>query len=167
MPLKLDLTGSADACPPKITMYILILAMCWFQQTMSTKHSTFITTPSIIHDQDFVFKKRVFANNAIFSKIMSQSKYFFWLFQAPNISKHISWNEGATIKASWKTAHEFFYFGAKRPFFLKKWRHHPQNIIVLNMYIGTNVLVCERWLVLKVWYTATRPPNRPNAFAIP
>ncbi len=25
------------------------------------------------------------------------------------------------------------------------------------MYIGTNVLMYERWLVLKVWYTATWP----------
>ncbi len=107
LPLKLELTGSADACPPKITklcvyfnksrnklltlnMYISILAMCWFQQTMSTKHSTFITTPSIMHDQDLV-----------------------------------------------------------------------------NMYIGTNVLMYERWLVLKVRYTAGRPASRPNAFAIP
>ncbi len=42
-----------------LNKYILILAMCWFQQIMSTKHSTFITTPSIMHDQDFVFKKSV------------------------------------------------------------------------------------------------------------
>ncbi len=32
------------------------------------------------------------------------------------------------------------------------------------MYIGTNVLVYERWLVLKVWYTAGRPPVRPKRF---
>ncbi len=25
------------------------------------------------------------------------------------------------------------------------------------MYIGTNVLMYERWLMLKVWYTASRP----------
>ncbi len=31
------------------------------------------------------------------------------------------------------------------------------------MYIGTNVLMYERWLVLKVRYTACRP----NTFAIP
>ncbi len=29
--------------------------------------------------------------------------------------------------------------------------------IALNLYFGTNVLVYERWLVLKVWYTAGRP----------
>ncbi len=82
---------------------------------MSTKQSTFITTPSIIHDQDFVSKKTVFANNAIFSKIMSQSKDLFWLIQAPNNSKHISRNGGATIKASRKTAHDkvFFILGQK------------------------------------------------------
>ncbi len=83
---------------------------------ISTKHSTFITTPSIIHDQDFVFKKTVCKKNAICSKIISQSKDFFWLIQAPNISKHISRNGGATFKASRKTAHNkmFLYFGAKR-----------------------------------------------------
>ncbi len=83
---------------------------------MSSKHSTFITTPSLIHDQDFVFKKIVFTNNAIFSKIMSQSKDFFGLIQPPYISKHISRNGGAIIKASQKTAHDKnFNFGAKWP----------------------------------------------------
>ncbi len=37
---------------------------------------------------------------------MSQSKDFFWLIQAPNISKQISRNGGATVKASRKTAHD-------------------------------------------------------------
>ncbi len=87
---------------------------------------------------------------------MSLSKDFFWLIQAPYISNHISRNGGATIKASRKTAHDkVFYFGAKRPFFLKKWWHYQKNFIALNMYIDTNVLVYERWLVLKVWYTAS------------
>ncbi len=36
---------------------------------------------------------------------MSQSKDLFLLIQAPNISKHISRNGGATLKASQKTAH--------------------------------------------------------------
>ncbi len=60
-----------------LNMYISIhvLAMHGFQQTMSTKHSTFITTPSIIHDKDFLFKK-VFAKIAIFSIKMSESKIF-------------------------------------------------------------------------------------------
>ncbi len=128
-----------------LNMYISILAMCWFQQTMSTKHSTFITTSSIIHDQDFVFKK-VFAKNAISSKIMSQSKDWFWLIQAPNISKHISRNGGAIIKVSRKTAHDkvVFYFGAKRLFFLKN-NGTMKKVIAINLYIGTNVLVYERW----------------------
>ncbi len=52
---------------------------------------------------------------------MPQSKDFFWLIQAPYISKHIPRNGGATIKASRKTAHDKdFYFGAKRPFFSPK-----------------------------------------------
>ncbi len=41
---------------------------------------------------------------------MSQSKDVFWLIQAPNISKHISRNGGATIKASRKTAHVKVFF---------------------------------------------------------
>ncbi len=95
---------------------------------------------------------------------MSQSKDFWGLIQAPYISKHIYRNGGATIKAPRKTDHDsLFYFGAKRPFFLQKWRHHQKKVIALNMYIGTNVLVYERWLVLKVWYTA----GRPNTFTIP
>ncbi len=52
----------------------------------------------------------------------------------------------------------FFNLGAKRQFLHKKWWHHQKNVIALNMYIGTNVLVYERWLVLKVWYTATLSP---------
>ncbi len=52
---------------------------------------------------------------------MSQSKAFFWLIQAPNISKHISRNGRATIKASRKTAHDKTnYFGAKMPFLSQK-----------------------------------------------
>ncbi len=101
--------------------------------------------------KSFCFKNPFFAKNAIFSKIMPQSKDFFGLIQAPYISKHISRNRGATIKASRKTAHDkVFYFGAKRQFFSHKWRHHQNKVIALNMYIGTNVLVYERWLVLKV-----------------
>ncbi len=49
-----------------------------------------------------LYLKKVFAKNDIFSKIMSQSKDFFGLIQAPNISKHISRNGGTTIKASRK-----------------------------------------------------------------
>ncbi len=56
-----------------------------------------------------------------------------------------------------------FYFEAKRQFLHKKWWHHPKKVIALNIYIGANVLVYERRLVLKVWYMA----DRPNAFAIP
>ncbi len=96
-------------------MYISTLAMCWFQQTMSTKHSTFITTPSIIYDQDFVFKKR-FAKIAIFSIKMSESKTFFRLTQAISTYKHISRNIGATITASWKLCHNkvFFFLNSQK-----------------------------------------------------
>ncbi len=49
---------------------------------------------------------------------MSQSKDFFWLIQAPNISKNISRNGRATIKASQKTTHNkvFLILGQKDHF---------------------------------------------------
>ncbi len=48
----------------------------------------------------------------------------------------------------------FFILGQKNHFFPKKWWHHQKKVIALNLYIGTNVLVYDRCLVLKVWYTA-------------
>ncbi len=68
--------------------------------------------------KSFCFKNTFFAKNAIFSKIMSQSKDFFWLVQAPYIFKHISRNGGATIKASRKTAHDkkILFWGKKAIF---------------------------------------------------
>ncbi len=74
------------------------------------------------------------------------------LIQAPNISKHISRNRGATIKASRKTIHDkvFFILGQKFIFCTKKIQHHQKKVVTLNMYIGTNGLVYGRWLVLKV-----------------
>ncbi len=77
---------------------------------MSTKHSTFITIPSIIHDQDYVLKKTVFAKIAIFSIQMSESKIYFRLTQATNTYKPISRNIGATITASRKLAYEKVFF---------------------------------------------------------
>ncbi len=70
----------------------------------------------------FCFKNPFLAKNAIFFKIMSQSKDFFWLIQSPYISKHISRNGGATIKVSRKTAHDNFFYilGQKGHFFKKK-----------------------------------------------
>ncbi len=66
-------------------------------------------------------KNRFFAQNALFSKIMSQLKDVFGLIQAPNISKHISRNGGATIKAYRKTAHDkVFLFWGKKAIFAQK-----------------------------------------------
>ncbi len=54
-----------------------------------------------------VNKKHFLAKNALFSKKnISQTKIFFGLIQAPNMSKHISRNRWATVKASQKTAHD-------------------------------------------------------------
>ncbi len=52
-----------------------------------------------------------------------------------------------------KTAHDIVFWGGKKVAPSKK-------IIALNMYIGTNVLVYESWLVLRVCYML-------NAFTIP
>ncbi len=71
---------------------------------------------------------------------MSQSKDFSGLIQATNISKYISRNGGATIKASRKTAHDkvFFILGQKGHLFPKN-GGTMKNVITLNLYIGTNV----------------------------
>ncbi len=96
---------------------------------MSTKYSTFIQTPSIIHDQDFVFKKTVFLKIAIFSIKMSESKIFFRLIQATNTYKHISRNIGrATMTASRKLAHDKVFKLFHRPFFTQKWWHHQNKL---------------------------------------
>ncbi len=83
---------------------------------------------------------------------MSQSKDFSGLIQAPNISKHISRNGGATIKAYRKTAHNkvIFILEQKGHLFPKN-GGTMKNLIALNLYIGTNVLVYERRLMVKVW----------------
>ncbi len=53
--------------------------------------------------------------------LMSQTKLFFWLIQAPNTSMQIFRNIAATIKASQKTAYyKVFYLGQKDHFFLQK-----------------------------------------------
>ncbi len=99
-----------------------------------------------------LYLKKVFASNAIFSNIMSQAKDLFWLIQAPNISKHISRNGGAAIKASRKTAHDkvFLNFGAKRPFFPKKWWHHEKRYSPKYVYwYQYESLVLDKVFVLK------------------
>ncbi len=68
------------------------------------------------------------------------------------MSKHISRNGGALLKASRKTAHVkvFFILGQKGHFFPKNCGT-MKKVIALNLYIGTNVLVYERRLMVKVW----------------
>ncbi len=59
---------------------------------------------------------------------MSQTKYLFGLFQAPNMSKHISRNRGAQ-----KTAYDkvfFVFFGTKRPFSPSKKGYNPKSVHV-------------------------------------
>ncbi len=52
---------------------------------------------------------------------------------------------------------KFLFWRKKAIFFPKNGGTIKKKVIALNMYIGTNVLMYERWLVLKVWYTAGRP----------
>ncbi len=63
---------------------------------------------------------------------MSQSKDFFWLIQAPNISKHISRNGGATIKAVRKTAHNKKKI--LKGHFSQKWWHHEKHYSPKSVY---------------------------------
>ncbi len=122
------------------------------------------------------WQRKSFVKNSFFAKhslIFYKKKRkrfptnFLLLIQAPNMSKHISRNRGATIKASWKLAHKFVFILGKMPFFsLQKWWHHPKKVIALNLYIGINILVYERCLVLKVWYTVSRPATHPGITSI-
>ncbi len=59
------------------------------------------------------------------------------------------------------TTNKQIILGQKGHYF-KKWWYHQKDFIALNLYICTNVLVYERWLVLKVWYTS----GQPNGSAI-
>ncbi len=56
---------------------------------------------------------------------------------------------------------KFFLFRGKKATFFQKMAAPSKKVIALNMYIGTNVLMYERWLVLKVRYTAGRLAGRP------
>ncbi len=77
----------------------------------------------------FCVKKIFFAKNALFSKKKFKT-IFFGLIQAPNMSKHISRNSGATIKASRKTAHKnvLFILGQKGHLKKNKWWHHQKKL---------------------------------------
>ncbi len=82
------------------------------------------------------------------------------LIQALSMSKHISRNREATMKAPQKKDHDNFFFilEKKRPFFFSQiWQYHQKKVIALNLYIVINVLVYERWLVQTF---GTRPASR-------
>ncbi len=106
--------------------------------------------------------KKVFAKIVIFSIKMSESKIFFRLTHATNF---LSRNIGrATIKVSRKTAHDkVFFILEQKGHFSPKYGGTMKNIIALNLYIDTNVLVYERRLMVKVWsmtkFLLTQAPN--------
>ncbi len=58
---------------------------------------------------------------------MSQSKDYFWLIQAPFMSKHISRNGGATIKTSQKKKKKKKLFWGKRAIFAQKMAAPSKN----------------------------------------
>ncbi len=64
-----------------------------------------------------------------FLKNKSLTKFVGELIEAPNILNHITRNIGATIKASWKTAHGkvFFILGQKGHLF-KNSSHHQKTL---------------------------------------
>ncbi len=80
--------------------------------------------------KQFCVENQFFTKNALFSKSNVPNKIFFGLIQATNMSKHISRNRGATIKASRKKAYDkvFLNFRAKRPFSPKIWWHHQKKL---------------------------------------
>ncbi len=89
------------------------------------------------HDKVFVLKKTSFAKTAISSLKKSELEIFLRLTQPQLLQcKYLEIKEL-----------QGHFLSPKNGGTIKK---H----IALNLYIGTNVLVYERWLVLKVWYTA-------------
>ncbi len=94
------------------------------------------------------FKNPFFAKNAIFSKIMSQSQDCFWLIQAP----YLEMEELQLRLLEKQLTTKFFILGQKGHFFSKNVGTIKKKVIALNMYIGSNVLVYERWLMLKVQF---------------
>ncbi len=115
--------------------------------------------------KSFCVKNIFFAKNALFCKIIYQSKDFFWLIQAPNISKHISRKKMEKLQLrllekQLKT--KFFILRQKGNFCTKNGstiqKSYSPKYVYSAVYIGTNVLVYERWLVLKVWYTVKLLP---------
>ncbi len=70
----------------------------------------------------FCVKKIFFAKSLYFLKKKMSQQILLGLIQALNMSKHISRNRGATIKASRKIVHGkvFLNFGTNRPFFSPK-----------------------------------------------
>ncbi len=75
----------------------------------------------------FCVKNPFLAKNAIFSKNKVQNKEFLGSIQAPNMSKHISRNRGATFKLLEKQLMTKFFFkfwSEKAIFSPQKWWHH-------------------------------------------
>ncbi len=93
----------------------------------------------------FCVKNPFFAKNTLFSKK-----------NVSNIYLEIKELQLRLLEKQLMTT--FCLFWGKKAFFPNKWWHDQKKVIIaLNLYIGTNVLVYDRWLVLKVWYMADWP----------
>ncbi len=130
-------------------MYISTLAMCWFQQTMST---------------NILYLKKLFCKNCKIFKKTFESKMFFRLTQATNTYKHISRNIGATMIASRKLV--FFNFSQKKICItIKKcygW-HNAFAIIYsycLFMWVYIDIIFCA--FLYTVTIASTRALQRPR-----
>ncbi len=62
-------------------------------------------------------KKTVFTNNTMFSKIMSQSKDFFWLIQAPIYPSTYLQMEELQLRLQKKLMTNLFLFWGKKAIF--------------------------------------------------
>ncbi len=101
--------------------------------------------------QSFCDKKTCSAKIAIFSLKMTQLKIFLCLAQAPNTAMQISRSKGATKKASRKTVYDkVFNVLAKNVTFIKKIMVPLKQSISHNLYIGINVLVYGKCLMVTV-----------------
>ncbi len=90
---------------------------------------------------------------------MSQSKDCFWVIQAPYISKHISRNGGATIKASRKTAHgKVFFILGQKGHCLCMWAHTGHKSVVTIEH-QTSIDPQVAWIarVWSPWLTCSAP----------
>ncbi len=110
----------------------------------------------------FCDKKTFSAKIAIFSLKITQLKIFLCLTQAPNTAIQICRNKGATKKASRKTV--YYKVLAKKVTFIKTIVVTLKQSISHHLYIGINVLVYGKCLMVTVWSMTKKSFCFKNAF---